>query len=132
MTDNIFTAWLPLRRIIVLLFVVAALVGGIVGVNAGDASEPQFRVVERSGAAVVVADSDGDTWNCHYDGNDMADFVPNADDCSRPASLPGGPVEQLGYPSEELAGRECKTGEVIPLYRQGNVMGYSCLIGGRQ
>lgn len=36
--------------------------------------------------------------------------------------------EQLGYESEQAAGSNCASNDVIPLYRGGQVVGYSCVV----
>lgn len=36
--------------------------------------------------------------------------------------------EQVGYESAKTAGINCPTNDVIPLYRGGRVVGYSCVV----
>lgn len=140
MSDNQFTfGRLPMRRIVVGVFVGAALIAGVAGAASSGptaaesaADTPDYSVVERRGALVVIRDGDGDQWGCHYDGADLFDFTPSESACSPFAGALGGPVEPLGYPSAELAARECAGGEVITLKRQYQVVGYSCLLGGGQ
>jgi hypothetical protein len=114
------------------VFVCGALLSGVSAALSGGATAADgtnYRVIERRGALVVVADGDGDIWHCHYAGENVYDFAPTESACKRVAGALGGPLEPLGRATFVAAAVGCN-GAVIPLYRQHFVVGYSCLIGG--
>lgn len=115
---------LPMRRMIVLAFVGAAIVGGIYAARAGildsNSAAPAIATADRSGEwTQSIVDADGDRWIC-------AGSVVSAENCSAVEGAEPGPIQPLGYRSDSAAREACVVGTVNPLYRQGRIVGYGC------
>lgn len=142
------SGWFPLRRIILLAFVGAALVSGIYGARmmfgigtgspaATDVESLTYRVgsfvnvpvdgrIERlqvikvESSEITVEDSETDRWMC--------DGAVTATNCQPVFAPVPGPVTAIGYPNRSEALENCLAPRrVEPLYRAGNIAGWSCV-----
>ena len=113
---------LPMRRMIVLAFVGAAIVGGIYAARAGfgTSAATATTTADRGGEwTQSIVDADGDRWIC-------AGATVSAENCSAVEGAEPGPIQPLGYRSDSAAREGCTAGTVSPLYRQGRIVGYGC------
>lgn len=131
-----FTGRYPLGRIIVILFVVASVAGGIRAATLQSAeSTPvyaerytiyhsdgeillRYRTIGDDGTTATIEGVDGDQWQCNGS--------VQMNNCSIIEGSSPGPVLPIGYGTAEQAQFHCDGGTVRTLYRQYQIVGYGC------
>lgn len=123
----------PIRRVILLAFIGAAVASGIymafgggeIAPVAGDVEVAHraavvagFEIVESNGSQMTIKDQDGDTWAC-------SGFVASHT-CGIVAAIGNAPYQRLGYATEAQAADACRLGTVGKIWRKGRVAGFAC------